>query len=45
MQWSQWYSETSVGLVRHTHAVEAIVGVLYSMYMYMCVSVFVCVCV
>ena len=39
MQWTQWDSETSVGLVRHARAVEAIVGVLYSMYryIYMCV--------
>ena len=41
MQWTQWDSETSVGLVRHARAVEAIVGVLYSMYMCVCV----CVCV
>ena len=35
MQWTRWDSETSVGLVRHARAVEAIVGVLYSMYIYM----------
>ena len=45
MQWTRWDSETSVGLVRHARAVEAIVGVLYSMHMCVCVCVYVCVCV
>ena len=46
MQWTQWDSETSVGLVRHARAVEAIVGVLYSMYVGVCEreNVSVCVC-
>ena len=49
MQWTQWDSETSVGLVRHARAMEAIVGVLYSMYMCVCACErereSVCVCV
>ena len=39
MQWTQWDSETSVGLIRHARAVEAIVGVLYFIYVCVC-SVF-----